>query len=73
MFSITITVVYCIEYTLYIVGVIPPLATVTRYKPDKKMNKKIFLHDGSVTDLECDVILIEANEKLDMKGTKTVR
>ena len=38
------------------------------YSVDKKINKKIFIYDGSVTDLECEAVVISANKKISMKG-----
>ena len=38
------------------------------YSVNKSINKKIYIYDGSVTDLECEVIVISANKKISMKG-----
>ena len=38
------------------------------YSVDKTINKKIFIYDGSVTDLECEAVVISANKKISMKG-----
>ena len=38
------------------------------YSVDKTINKKIFIYDGSVTDLECEAVVISANNKISMKG-----
>jgi hypothetical protein len=38
------------------------------YNVDRGINKKMFIYDGSVTDLECEVVVISANKKVSMKG-----
>ena len=35
---------------------------------DEKINKKIFIYDGSVTDLECEAVVISANKKISIQG-----
>ncbi|XP_063680446.1 ADP-ribose glycohydrolase MACROD1-like [Bolinopsis microptera] len=44
-----------------------PVFEKREYPVDKKINKKIFIYDGSVTDLECEAVVISANKKISMQ------
>ncbi|XP_063680388.1 macro domain-containing protein PG1779-like isoform X1 [Bolinopsis microptera] len=40
--------------------------------PDFKVNKRIFIHDGSISELECDVITLSCSKSIAPTGMKAV-
>eukprot|EP00116_Pleurobrachia_bachei_P005919 sb/3466181/ len=45
-------------------GDIPKFKTINQYRKHRDINRRIFIHDGSVTELECDVIAVSIDTKL---------
>ena len=40
--------------------------------PDFRVNKRIFIHDGSITEVECDVIVVSCSKSVAPRGMKAV-
>ena len=56
-----------------VTGEIPKLPPqLDETPPDFKVNKKIFIHDGDIAELECDVIVVSVSKQMAPKGMPLV-
>ena len=40
--------------------------------PDFRVNKRIFIHDGSISEVECDVVVLSCSKSVAPRGMKAV-
>ena len=73
MTSLIYSILFSVAYSSYPVGDIPNLPPgLDETSVDFKVNRKIFIHDGSIAELECDVIVVPALKNMAPNGLPLV-